>query len=72
MRNPGYIFELPDGLFAIAYHNEQEQKFFDLGKYLIHVCRDIHCCEPVIDPVTKKPKKILKSKDLLKFIGFND
>ena len=72
MSNPGYIFELPDGLFGIAYHKEQEQKFFQLGKYLIHVFRDSVCCDPVIDPSTGKPKKVLKAKELLKFIGFND
>lgn len=72
MGNPGYIFELPDGLFGIAYHKEQNQKFFQLGKYLIHVVRSVEYQEPVLDPTTGKPKIILKAKDLLKFIGYND
>ncbi len=72
MRKAGYIYETNDGKFAIAYNYEQENKFLIMDKLVVHLFEDRSCMKPVIDPATGKGKKVLKSKVLLKHIGFND
>ena len=72
----GYIFTYKSpstglDVFALAVHSEQERKFAEAGKVLVRLFNDELLQTPLKDD-KGQPLRVLKSKDKLTFIGFND
>lgn len=72
MSNKGYIYDLEDGRFAIACHEDQDRAMWKQGKSILRLFADPMTTIPILDPVTKRQKKIIKSVINLKFIGYHD
>lgn len=58
-------------IYALSVNMEQEKIFMDIGKLLIRLYKDSNLQEPILDD-KGRPIRVLKQKDKLKFIGFND
>lgn len=65
----GYVYELGEGRYGIAFHNEQHEQIVSKGKALLHVFSDQLCINPELNE-SGQEKKILKDISKLKFIGF--
>lgn len=61
-RNPGTIYQLKDGRFAIAYNKEQKYQFAEAKKLYVHIIQDLEKFEPVLDKYGN-PLKVLKRYD---------
>lgn len=71
-RNPGSIYEVEEGGYAVAYIREQDARFTQLQKLLVHLYHDRNLMRPVMDGRTGQAKIVLKSIHKLKTIGFVD
>lgn len=71
-RNPGSIYEVEDGGYAVAYIREQDARFTSVNKMLVHLYHDRDLKRLVKDEKTQQPKVVLKSIHKLKTIGFVD
>lgn len=71
-RNPGSIYEVEEGGYAVAYIREQDARFTQVQKLLVHLYHDRHLMKPVMDGKTGQAKIVLKSIHKLKTIGFVD
>lgn len=68
-RNPGYIFRIKNTEppeFALLVHSEQRKEFAEKHKGLVWIFLDQELTKPKYD------KAMLKSTDLLEFIGYQD
>lgn len=70
-KHPGIIYLTNHKDYAIGYHHEQRKEFLELKKVYIHLFKDSLCTIPKIDK-NKQPLKVLKSKTLLRPVGFID
>lgn len=70
-RNPGSIYEVEEGGYAVAYIKEQDARFTQAQKLLVHLYHDRDLRRPVKDNAGQ-PKIVLKSIHKLKTIGFVD
>lgn len=71
-KKSGIIYDLGEGRFGLAIHNEQHEAFTKYGKVYLHCFTDRLCTIPEVDPATGKKYVTLKQKQLIKAIGFSD
>lgn len=67
----GYIYELGENRFGLAFHKEQNRQLIEKNKVLIHVFSDELCTKPELNEAGQE-KKVLKDISKLKCIGFSD
>lgn len=70
-RKPGIVYDLGNGKFGIAYHEDQKNELIAKGKVLVHVFYDRLCTEQVMD-MYQKPYRTLKEAGKIKPIGRSD
>lgn len=72
MSKHGYILYILSGVhmncYAVAFHDEQEQKFLDANKLFVHFYSDQLLQHPVVDD-THEPCKGLKAVTTMKLVG---
>lgn len=75
MKNPGYIYQFPDGSKGVAYHKEQELNKFDKRVLVRMFNADF---TPKISEKTGQQSirlitpEMMADPGVIKFIGFND
>lgn len=67
----GIIYDLLNGSFGLALHNEQHDDCVRYNKAKVHIFTDALCTIPKTDPGGRKLIG-LKDKSKIKAIGFSD
>jgi len=71
-KRSGIIYDLGNDRYGLAIHAEQDESFIRMKKVYLHVFTDRLCTISELDLVNGKKIGTLKSKSLIKAIGYSD
>lgn len=71
-KKSGIIYDLGNKRYGLAIYSEQDKSFIELKKVYLHVFTDRLCTVPELDPKNGKEIVTLKSRSLIKKIGYAD